>query len=486
MDVVVNVLRWIADNLVSQVPILIGLITLIGLLLQRKRFDEVISGTLRATVGMEILLLGSGVFTAGLASFQAIVSSAFKMTPPSATSSMNDFLDGRGSVVPLIIAVAFLLHLVMVRLFRGARYVYLTGHQLYWLSLLVAAALVEGFSSADSTALLLGGSIILACYLTLQPMWISPFMKKVVGHDNFGLAHTTSVMSVLASLVGRFLGDPEKDDAEKVKLPKWLSFLKDINVSTALIIGIIMLIAILFADPATVSAQIEATDPGMSVFAWTILQALKFAGGIAILLYGVRLFLAEIVPAFRGISQRAIPGSRPALDIPVTFPNKTVSVMIGFLSSTVVFLVLMVVFGAAGWFALVPPMIMLFFGGGAGGVFGNAFGGWRGAVFGGALNGLILAFGQWIAWGLLDTTAPQLATLADADWYVIVLILRGVAAVLAAIGATGSVGIWVTAGAVAVITVVVLVIIGRRVEPDQATVDKSHTTVAPARPAQEH
>ena len=50
-------------------------------------------------------------------------------------------------------------------------------------------------------ALQFGGSIILACYLTLQPMWISPFMKKVVGHDNFGLAHTTSVMSVLASLV---------------------------------------------------------------------------------------------------------------------------------------------------------------------------------------------------------------------------------------------------------------------------------------------
>src|SRR5699024_1722607 len=150
---------------------------------------------------------------------------------------------------------------------------------------------------------------------------------------------------------------------------------------------------------------------------WAVLQALRFAAGIAILLFGVRMFLAEIVPAFKGLSEKVLPGTKPALDLPVTFTRAPTSVMLGFLASAFVFLVLMLIFAATCWFVLVPPMIMLFFGGGAGGVFGNAVAGWRGALFGGVLNGIVLAFGQAIGWSLYAGTAPELATLADADWY---------------------------------------------------------------------
>ncbi|MFC7740904.1 PTS transporter subunit IIC [Nocardiopsis composta] len=179
-----------------------------------------------------------------------------------------------------------------------------------------------------------------------------------------------------------------------------------------------------------------------------MIAAFRFAAGIAILLYGVRMFLAEIVPAFKGVSDRLVPGSRPALDIPTVFPAAPTAVMLGFVAGTAVFLVLLGVFAAVGWFTLVPPMIMLFFGGGAGGVFGNAVAGWRGAVLGGALNGLILAFGQAITWGMLGGTAPELATLADADWYVIVFLLAGIAAVVPSV--------WAAPVAVGVLTVALL------------------------------
>jgi PTS system ascorbate-specific IIC component len=160
----------------------------------------------------------------------------------------------------------------------------------------------------------------------------------------------------------------------------------------------------------------------MNPWVWAIVSALRFAAGIAILLFGVRMFLAEIVPAFKGISDRVIPGARPALDAPTVFPFSQTAVMVGFLSSTAVFLVMMALVPALdlfGGFVLVPPMIMLFFPGGAAGVFGNKFGGWRGAVAGGAINGLFLAFGQAITWHLLSDTGPQMATLADPDWYVV-------------------------------------------------------------------
>lgn len=111
--------------------------------------------------------------------------------------------------------------------------------------------------------------------------------------------------------------------------------------------------------------------------------------------------------------------------------------MVGFLSTTVTFLVLMGVFAAAGWFVLVPPMIMLFFVGAGAAVFGNAFGGWRGAVLAGVVAGVSLAFGQWLGWNLLSDTAPELATLADPDWYLMILLLLGLGELFSGFGDNG-------------------------------------------------
>jgi PTS system ascorbate-specific IIC component len=476
VDVLQNILIGIANNIFSQVPILIGLIALCGLLLQRKPFETVVGGTIRAIVGVVILLIGVDIFVGGLVSFQAVVASAVGLQPPAANSTLNDFLAGPGTSVPLIIAVGFAIHLVLVRIFPAARYVYLTGHLMFWMSIVVAASIVEVFADVEKLPLVIVGSVIVACYWTLQPLWIAPLMRKTMGHDQFGLAHTTSTLALVAGYGAKVLrlGDPEKHDAEKIKLPKRISFFKDINITTALVISVIMLIAIGFADSDVVKAQMGTST--LLPLAWGLTQALRFAAGIAILLYGVRMFLAEIIPAFKGISDKVLPGTRPALDIPVTFPKAPTAVMIGFITSTVVFLIFMGVFAAAGWFVLVPPMIMLFFGGGAGGVFGNAVAGWRGAVFGGLVNGVVLAFGQWIGWGLYGNTAPELATLADPDWYVIGWLLLAVNSVLAPLG---SAGIWVVAAVGLASTVLVLLVLGRRALP------VSDETDAPGTPAGE-
>ena len=459
MNTFESIVRLITDNLFGQVAILIGLIALVGLILQRKPFDEVVAGALRATIGVVILNIGVEIFAGGLTAFQVIVSSAMGLDPPESTSTLADFTAGSGSVVPLIIAGGFVVHLVLVRIFPAARYVYLTGHLMYWMSVVIAASLVEAFGDVNRWVLAGVGSILIGCYWVLQPLWTRPLMRKVMGDDEVGLGHTDSLIAVASGYGARALrlGDPEKHDSERLKLPKPVSFFKDINVSTATVIGLIMLIAILFADAGVVEEQMA--DAALLPWVWAILQALRFAAGIAILLFGVRMFLAEIVPAFKGLSEKVLPGTKPALDLPVTFTRAPTSVMVGFLASTLVFLALMLIFAATGWFVLVPPMIMLFFGGGAGGVFGNAVAGWRGAIFGGALNGLVLAFGQAIGWGLYADTAPELATLADADWYAVGWALIGLGSLLAPLG-TGA--IWTIAALALIATVAILVLLGRR------------------------
>ena len=125
-----------------------------------------------------ILNIGVDIFVAGLVAFQAIVSSAFGITPPTSTSNMATFLAGRGTVVPLVIAFGFLIHLVLVALFKSARYVYLTGHLMYWMSLVLVATFVEAIPGADPVALTVVSSVVVACYWTLQPMWMEPLMKR--------------------------------------------------------------------------------------------------------------------------------------------------------------------------------------------------------------------------------------------------------------------------------------------------------------------
>ena len=60
-------------------------------------------------------------------------------------------------------------------------------------------------------------------------------------------------------------------------------------------------------------------------------KGLSFAGGVYIILSGVRLIIGEIVPAFRGIAEKIVPNAKPAIDCPVVFPYAPNAVLMGFL-----------------------------------------------------------------------------------------------------------------------------------------------------------
>lgn len=411
---------FLVKNLFNQVSVLIGLVTLIGLLLQKKSFQDTISGTIKAMVGILIMLAGTDVFIAGLVSFQTIVSSAFHISAPVAKNTLQNFTNNFGSIAVSIMALGFLIHLIIVKLFN-TKFVYLTGHLMWWISLVITASLLEVFPNINQGTLILTGAILIALYWTFQPVYLHKYMRKVTNSDEIGYGHTSSVAAYLAGRFGHLFGRPE-ESTEKVNIPKKIEFMKDITVGTAFIITIIMLVASFFAEREVVLKQ--AGD--LNFVIWAIIQGFKFAAGITILLYGVRLFLAEIVPAFRGISQKLIPGAKPALDVPVVFPYAPTAVLIGFISSTLVFLLFMIIFGLTGFATIVPSMIMLFFPAAGAAVFGNAVGGWKGAVFGGAINGLFLAFGQALTWPMLSNTAPELAVLADPDWYIIMWLIIGI------------------------------------------------------------
>ena len=70
-----------------------------------------------------------------------------------------------------------------------------------------------------------------------------------------------------------------------------------------------------------------------SVVSFSLMTALNFVAGILVLLQGVRMFLGEIVPAFKGFSDKIVPGAKPALDVPIFYSYAPIAVTIGFLSA---------------------------------------------------------------------------------------------------------------------------------------------------------
>ena len=59
--------------------------------------------------------------------------------------------------------------------------------------------------------------------------------------------------------------------------------------------------------------------------------------------------LGDLVPAFRGISQKPIPNSIPAVDCAVFFTFSPTAVVIGFISSFIGGLVGMLMLGGLAW-----------------------------------------------------------------------------------------------------------------------------------------
>ncbi len=421
MDIIVAIAKFLADNIVGQPAILIGLIALIGLLAQRKPFSDVVTGTLKTAVGFMILSKGADIVVGALLGFTPILSAAFGFEAAALGGpNLSALIAQHGGTASLIMTFGFLINVLLAR-FTPLKYVYLTGHLMFWIAMVLVAVMVEINPAVPVWQIVLIGSIIAGLYWTIQPAYIQPLLRKITGHDEIAYGHTSSSNVWLAAKLGRYVGKAEQG-TEQVTLPKYLGFFRDVTAATGIVISLVVVIAALVAGPQA------AADPSgkLNYIVYAIVQGLTFAVGITVLLVGVRMLLAEIVPAFRGIAMKIVPNAKPSLDCPIVFDYAPTAVLVGFLSAFVVFIILMVIFGVTGLAVIVPPMIMLFFPGGAGGVFGNSTGGVRGAILGGAILGFLLAVGQAITTPMLANSAPELAQLADPDWYILILILKPV------------------------------------------------------------
>ncbi|MEG6588091.1 PTS ascorbate transporter subunit IIC [Paenibacillus barengoltzii] len=424
-----DVLFWISNNIFGTPAILLGFIVLLGLLLQKKSTSQVISGTFKAVIGFLIISAGSGVIVGALNVFEPMWKEVFGLESESLSNFLGQetFNTQFGGSVTMAMLLGFLINVLLAR-FTKFKYIYLTGHMMFWTSTIFTGIVIH--TAGDSVprwGLILFIAIILGVYWTFQPALTQPFMRKITGNDNIALGHTSAAAGLLGALLGKWLGNKE-NDTEKIKVPKGLEFLRDSNVITALCMGLLFFVgSVVLMLKGTPEAQnLVAQSGDQNFIIYSIVQSLTFAGGIAIVLLGVRMFIGELVPAFNGIATKLVPGAKPALDCPVVYPYAPNAVILGFLGAFVGALIWLVVLGNTVAYIFVPTMIVLFFHGATAGVFGNSTGGVRGALLGGFITATIVAWGQFIMVRyLISTTVPDTAMwAADTDMFILGPIIR--------------------------------------------------------------
>lgn len=419
-------LKFLTDIL-STPALLVGLIALIGLLLQKKPFETVLKGTIKTILGFLVISAGAGVLEGSLNPFGDLFNFAFNVqgVVPNNEAIVGMALHDYGTATAMIMAFGMLANILLARYSR-MKYIFLTGHHTLYMACLIAVVLTVG--GLTGWQLILGGSLLLGFVMALFPMMAQPTMRKITGSDDIAFGHFGTVGYVFSAWIGSKVGK-DSESTEEMTFSKRLSFLRD----TAVAVGLTMFLCFLIVSIVARFRPGFSTDltDGQNWFLFSIMKGLQFAAGVYIILAGVRLLLGEIVPAFKGISEKVVPNAKPALDCPVVFPFAENAVLIGFLSSFVGGLVglgiLALIGKPLGLALILPGVIPHFFCGASAGVFGNATGGKKGAIWGSFGHGVLITFLPAFLMPVLGNLGFANTTFSDADFTVVGIVMGNIA-----------------------------------------------------------
>lgn len=368
---------------ITQAPIFLSLVTLVGLLLQRKKAHEILDGVIKTLVGMSMLSAGSNLLTGTLTPVIQKLNTVTGVqgVVPQNFSVYATMLSDYTTAVVLAFLGGFVINLLLVKVlpWKQCKNVYLTVHVALILSSFLCAATSAAFGwEIVSVPTIVTSAVLLGCYNTFSPAVARLYTKKVTG-DAYTLGHQLQIGTGIAVLLAKAVGNPE-EDADKIKLPKGLDVLKDVTVAMCILMPCIF-----------IGMGIAIGEDGISELSgstywlvWLFLQGVSFTAGFTILLAGVRMFINQLLPAFKGIADKYAKGSIPALDCAVFYPVSGTGAMLGFVSAavgalcamlvTIVFHMPIVVF---------PSPNVVVFDGMLLGVFGNKYGGWKGSIVAG-------------------------------------------------------------------------------------------------------
>lgn len=391
-----NVLSFIVNGVLTSPVVMIGLLICLGYIALKEKPVKIITGTITSMVGIQMVIFGGNQFTSLFKPITEAISKQFGingyiMDSYAMKATTQEALGSSFGFVGYVFLLAFIVNIILVYFgkWTKAKGVFLTGNAaiahsqaILWLVLI--------YLKVNSVMAIIISGILVGIYWAFSTTICYKAVEKVTGGAGFTVGHNQQLGIWFFSKFAHLFGDPEKEDAEKLKLPGWLSVFNN-NVVSVAIIMIVFVGA--FMIPLGTKG-ISKLAGGGNWFMYVLMIGINFSMNMVILLTGVRMMVGELTGAFKGVQEKIVPNAVPAIDVAAILPFSPNAATLGFIFTTIgTIIAIFILLVTKSTMIVLPGFVPLFFSGGPIGVVANKYGGIKSIVVCSILLGLIQTFG---------------------------------------------------------------------------------------------
>ncbi len=430
-----SIVDFLVSDFLTTPILLIGLLVLLGYILQREGVVKTVTGTITAMVGLQLIIFGGNQFSSvfkpittavcNATGIQGYIMDSYAMKAAS-QEALGDAFGWMGYV--FLIAFAVNIALVFFGKYTKVKGVFLTGNSGTAHSQAMLWLIMANFALPSVATIIVSG-VLVGIYWAYSTTLAAGVVDEVTEGGGFTIGHNQQIgIWFFGRLAPKFAGK-KKIDCEDLELPGWLAIFNNNVVS----VSILMFVFVgLFCIPLGISG-IEELSGGTNWLCNLISVAMQSSMYMVILLQGVRMLCGELTASFQGIQEKLVPDAIPSIDVAALLPYGPNSATLGFLFctlGTVFSMGILLVTGSS--MMMLPGFTPLFFSGGPIGVVANKKGGLRALIICCFLLGVIQTFGCcWTITQINYVTATGWSGMFDLStvWPALIQILRWIGSV---------------------------------------------------------